>query len=202
MSKVKSLRKFIYNYQNLVSFNDITLRLGFKNVYDDMTSREFNKIIQNLCKEHQITIDKKRFKSPVGRAWIEEKIIKIPQIKNMGIIEFMVALHEIGHVVMGSIEPKCVEEYSAEIWAIKTAKKLKVDPSPYYKMSMAYVLRNIAECHNKCRIEIDKLPNEIKKYVKLIEPNLSSWKGFIVDVCDSQERVIIKKSKIVYYDNI
>ncbi len=200
MFKLESSENFTNNFQNLVSINDITLGLKFKNYYCEMTSKDFNKIIRDLCKEHAITIEKKRFKSPVGRSWVPDRHIKIPQLK--GIIELMVALHEIGHIVKGNIEPKCVEEYQVELWAVMTAKKLNIDVEPYLRMSMAYVLRNIAECHNEGRINIDYLPEDIKKYVKLIEPNLSSWKGFSVHVYDSLEQVTIKKTKIVYYNKI
>ena len=183
-------------FQNLTHFNDIIFSSQLKKKNIEM-KKELEFIIKSLCKKHKIKIELKRFKSPVGRAWISDRIIKIPEINN--VIDFMVALHEIGHIMNGYNEPKCVDEFKAELYAVKKAKELGIDGSSYYQMSAAYVLRNIAECHNNGNIDVELLPSEMKCYVRDFESDFNSWRGFQVDVYDSKKRVIVKKSKVINY---
>ena len=113
-----------------------------------------------------------RYKSAVGRAWIECKTIKIPEI--VDVETFLVALHEIGHIVRAEVaEPLFLCEYAADRWALDTAAEYGIDPGYYLYRSRWYVLSFIAELHNQ-GVKY-KVPKEIARYV---QEDLKSWKHY------------------------
>jgi hypothetical protein len=60
-------------------------------------------------------------KGNYGRAWIKERKIKIPEVKSLSTLA--VALHEIGHIVLGKIEPQYLCEYKTEMFVREKFKE-------------------------------------------------------------------------------
>ena len=81
--------------------------------------------IKSLIKKNDIKILRKKYKTNVGRAWADEREIKIPIIRNIESI--YIILHEIGHIVLkhGSLskKPLYVEEMEAELFALNFLRK-------------------------------------------------------------------------------
>ncbi len=161
--------------------------------------KEFEKIIRELCKKHKIKILRERFKSPVGRAWHGLNEIKIPIL--VSVEHFMVALHEIGHIVSGSVEPPYLDEYNAEMYALKTAKLYKIENENYIENARAYVLHQLSMEHNKeCYLKLSDIPDYIIEFVKPLEPNLKSWTGYEIKVSGwwkKRRQIMIIKTKTV-----
>lgn len=88
-----------------------------------MKLQDFKIEIKKLVKEHGITVSKQKFKSSVGRAYVDEKRIKIPKI--IDLYTAAVAVHEIAHVILNHpIEvDEYLVEYETEVWTIKFLKK-------------------------------------------------------------------------------
>lgn len=77
--------------------------------------------INALCKRYKITAIKE-FKSAVGRANITRSTIFIPIDLNVD-ENYLVALHEIGHIIEGKVKPKYYSEYLAGKYALDTGKQ-------------------------------------------------------------------------------
>lgn len=126
-----------------------------------------NEIIDNLVQQYNITIDKKRFVSAVGRANISKRHIRIP--KPISPEKFLVSLHEIGHIVVGHGSKLYITEYKAEMFAIEYAIKCELDKryiQQYENTAKGYVLMCIAKGY--CRgLNLDKL-----------NPKIISWLGY------------------------
>jgi len=83
---------------------------------------ELKEVIKDLIREEGISVTRKKFKSPAGRAWVSEKRIKIPKI-----VDFQsagTAIHEIGHIILGHDDdvPDYICEYETEKWTINFLK--------------------------------------------------------------------------------
>lgn len=82
--------------------------------------------LKSELKRRRIKIARKRFKSNVGRAYVDLRTIKIPQIQDLESI--YIILHETGHVIfdhgrIGNGKPNYLEETEAECFALATMKK-------------------------------------------------------------------------------
>ena len=104
---------------------------------------KYTNTINQLLKEYGITVKKYR-SNTTGRAFIKENAIVIPN--PTGKISFMVALHEIGHCVLGDLKPRHYEEYRAEKWAIDKARELGFSvPQRWIKRAKRYVAFKIRQ---------------------------------------------------------
>lgn len=124
-------------------------------------------IIDELIKKYNITINKKRFISAIGKANITKRHIRIPVPHNP--LKFLVSLHEIGHVVMGFGSKLYITEYKAEMFAINTALEYGLDKhyiNQYETMAKGYILKSIAIGHNR-GLKLNKL-----------NPKIISWLGY------------------------
>lgn len=162
-----------------------------KIVKDKYTNLE--NIVFEYIKKYKISVLSERFTTPVGRAWINTKEIKIPVIDSTE--AFFVALHEVGHILTGQkipeTTPDFVFEYHADKWAIDTARKHGIVNEKYEMRARWYVLSFIADYHNKNENYI--VP---KKVLKFVGEDISSWEGFNVHIrYTSNEITIIKKLK-------
>lgn len=128
-------------------------------------------LIHGLMLAHNISEEEDSFKTAVGRAWPRSRSIKIPE-KIDSPKKFMVALHEIGHVV--NCEKKFgyhfEEEHACEKYAIDVAKSTQVCPIrsvlAYEEGARLYVMGYI-------RGELE----EKEDPVSLISNNIQWWLG-------------------------
>jgi len=88
-----------------------------------MKLQDFKIEIKKLIQEHKITVSKQKFKSGVGRAYVEEKRIKIPRI--IDLYTAAVVVHEIAHVILNHTDEvdEYLVEYETEMWTIRFLKK-------------------------------------------------------------------------------
>jgi hypothetical protein len=114
----------------------------------------FNKLKTAIKKEiehNYIVVNKKKFRSNVGRAYPHERAIKIPAIRDLESI--YIIFHEIAHVKYFHTEnPKkrnYVQELEAEIYALRCLRKFKIHklfPENYAfirNRAISYVIQNI-----------------------------------------------------------
>lgn len=146
-----------------------------------------NKIINDFCKKYKISIQPKRYKSSVGRAIFDTREIKIPEIDSVE--NFLIALHEIGHILHGYIEPEYLSEYLVDKWCIETAKNNGVIDLNYNMRSKWYLLRQIANYHNQHKIY--EIPQEVIDYTG---EDIKTWNGFIIEVYYNKSALSIKKT--------
>jgi len=161
------------------------VKRSVKNKYDELEA-----IVWRYAKRYKVSILNDRFTTSVGRAWVDSKEIKIPVIDS--IEDFLVCLHEIGHIVTGQkiddSSPDYMFEYLADKWAIDTAKKHGIYNFKYEMRAKWYVLQFIAEYHNKNNDYI--IPNKVLKFVG---EDIYSWKGYNVSVFFTTSEVVITK---------
>lgn len=85
--------------------------------------------VKTLLKKNNIKVIQKKYRSNVGKAWADERRIKIPIITDIESV--YVILHEIGHVVLGhgteSNKPLYLEELEAELYALNILKKWSIN---------------------------------------------------------------------------
>lgn len=151
---------------------------------------ELEIIVLNYCNIHNINILPQRFSTAVGRAWIETNHIKIPYIDSVE--DFLVCLHEIGHIVTGkkidADTPDYIFEYLADKWAIDTAKKHGIINKKYEMRAKWYVLSYIADYHNKN--EGYTIP---KRILKFVGEDIANWEGFNITVFYTAKELTITK---------
>jgi hypothetical protein len=151
---------------------------------------ELEDIVCRYAKRYNINILNDRFTTSVGRAWIESREIKIPVIDSVE--DFLVCLHEVGHIVTGqkidSTTPDYMFEYLADKWAIDTAMKHGIYNFKYEMRAKWYVLSFIADYHNKN--EEYSIPNKVLKFVG---EDISTWKGYNVAISFTNNQVVITK---------
>jgi hypothetical protein len=122
-----------------------------------MHLNELKGVIKDIIKKEGISVTRKKFKSPAGRAWVSEKRIKIPKI-----IDFQsagTAIHEIGHIILGHLDdvPDYICEYETEKWTINFLKS--------YNMHIDY------KAEFECYVEGAKLnvSDNVKRYISRAE---------------------------------
>lgn len=89
--------------------------------------QKYNKIINNLAKRYKITTVRKR-NLTVAEADLGKRVVVIPCIRSAR--DFIICLHEIGHVANQWGYSKMDRyrcEYLTEQWALKLAKRYKID---------------------------------------------------------------------------
>ena len=107
--------------------------------------------LKRLIKKNNIRIQRKKFKTNVGRAWADENIIKIPIISDIESV--YVILHEIGHVILRHVEeclkPLYIQELEAEKYALSILRKWNIHKEFYrdyvliQKRTQRYIRWNI-----------------------------------------------------------
>ena len=127
--------------------------------------KKFKLIVKNLVKKHNIKIIGRRMTSR-GEARVDEREIIIPYIHNVN--NFLICIHEIGHVVNGWSYHKMTRhrcEFLTEKWTLQQAKKYKLDVK-HPKQYQTY-MRNAKRYVVNCCIEEDKpIPYYVMKWVK------------------------------------
>ena len=80
-------------------------------------------LVLEMIKEHDITVVRKRFKSPAGRAWVQSKTIKIPKMSDFQSVG--TAVHEVAHIILGHDDDVLdyICEYDTERWTINFLKQ-------------------------------------------------------------------------------
>jgi hypothetical protein len=137
-------------------------------------------VIQEMIKENDIKVVRKRFKSPAGRAWVHSKTIKIPSI-----VDFQsagTAIHEIAHIILGHDDEVLdyICEYETEKWTINFLKKcnMHIDYKSEFEMYIEGAKLNV-DMHIKRQMAKDlkkgrksRIRKKILKWVEDIEQNI------------------------------
>lgn len=135
---------------------------------------ELKEVIKDLIRKEGISVTRKKFKSPAGRAWVSEKRIKIPRI-----VDFQsagTAIHEIGHIILGHDDdvPDYICEYETEKWTINFLKSCNMHID--YKAEFEYYVEgaklNVSHNVKKHVARIEKLgesPKIRKKILKWLD---------------------------------
>jgi hypothetical protein len=127
--------------------------------------------LKMLLKQYKIKVVK-WCKSACGRAWVDKKEIAIP--KPTDIINFCVAMHEIGHVIDGCHPMKLYRsEYKAEMFAMGQSKLLGFDCSKYEKRAKGYVIMCVAKGH--CRkLNLKNIEQDVRDFCGI---DFNEWEG-------------------------
>lgn len=119
----------------------------FKSIYKE---------IKKELKHNGITVVRKKFSSNVGRAWMDEKRIKIPVLKDIESVH--VILHEIAHIKLDHSNRRIkthTREYEAEIFSLSYMRRIgihKLFPKDFNTIkdrAVDYVILHIKEDLNK-----------------------------------------------------
>ena len=121
----------------------------------------YSEIIYKLAKENLIKVER-TFDDLSGKANLTNRIIKIPKSLDT-VSKFMVALHEIGHILNGNKKPEFYGEYLAERYAIDTAQKFGVDPKEYFENAKQYVGAMLQKAWNR-GLKLSSVPKEVELF--------------------------------------
>lgn len=110
---------------------------------------DLKKEVKLLIKEHGIKVARQKFKSTAGRAWVQDKVIKIPKMDSFQAIG--TTIHEIAHIILNHPEDfeDYLREYETEKWTIKYLKShrmhkdYKVEFNVYVENSKQYVKSHV-----------------------------------------------------------
>lgn len=95
----------------------------------------------------------------------EDREVLIPRPKN--IYKFLVALHEFGHIVTRGHNVSYIDEWKAEMWALKTAKKYGFTRTTHYeKYAAKYILKYINLAIKKGELTKKQVRPEIRKWMR------------------------------------
>lgn len=122
-------------------------------------------IVKTLVKKNDIKIIGRRMTAR-GEARVPERHIIIPYIHNVH--NFLVCIHEIGHIVNGwSYDKMSIHrsEFLTEKWTIQQARKYKLDKK-HPKQFQRYVMNAKRYVVNCCREENKPIPYYVMKWVK------------------------------------
>lgn len=109
--------------------------------------------------------------SPRGTAWCHDNSIRIPKPSNLE--NWAVCLHEIKHIIQGNVRPQYVSEFNCEQFAIQTMLIFEYDTLQYQRRSNWYIMWHIAKAHNKGKLDLTKMPQEIRNHFS--EVDFESW---------------------------
>ena len=124
----------------------------------------YNTIITELSTQHKIKIEK-TFDDDEGRANIKDRIIYIPKrIKSF--YSFMIALHEIGHIVTGKQKYIFYGEYLAERYAIDIAQQYNINPKSYFDNAKYYISCKLQHAWNN-GLKLKHIPLEVELFALL-----------------------------------
>jgi len=127
-------------------------------------NNDYEKIIAKLAKQYNIKVVR-YFKGGCGRAYYKEGLIRIPKkLDNMR--KFLVALHEIGHLVEGKQKTSYMSEYVAMKWALKKFKELGMYDKGAEESERRYFTKKLCQAKNR-RSKIEDLPDEVFKFSRL-----------------------------------
>lgn len=140
--------------------------------------------VKALLNKNNIKVVQKKYRSNVGKAWADERKIKIPVITDIESI--YIILHEIGHVVLqhgeNSTKPLYLEELEAELYALTILRKWninKIFPNDYNiikRRAQRYIRWNILYTIQRSLYE----ENEILKlkHIHVVALKFSKLKKF------------------------
>ena len=131
-------------------------------------------LVLEMIKEHDIKVVRKRFKSPAGRAWVQNRTIKIPKMSDFQSVG--TAIHEVAHIILGHDDnvPDYICEYDTERWTINFLKQcgMHIDYKSEFEIYVEGAKMNV-QMHIERQIARDikkgKNPRIRKKILKWIE---------------------------------
>ncbi len=107
--------------------------------------------VKKEINKHYIVVEDNKFKTNVGRAYVIERIIKIPSITDLESI--YIIFHEIGHIKFkhhgGCKKWSYIQEFEAETFALRNLRKLSIHrlfPEEYKTFqsnAILYIVQNI-----------------------------------------------------------
>lgn len=130
----------------------------------------YKPIIKELCKKYDIRPrwnDSGAYDPKVGPYWWadpEDRVILIPNPKTS--YQFLICLHEIGHVLRGFRNTCYMEEFVAEEWAIREAAKHGVSSPKYEKTAAHLLLAYIKHDIHRGRTSKKRISVKVKKFIK------------------------------------
>jgi hypothetical protein len=138
------------------------------------TAQEFyDAVVRLYIKKLNIHV-KKWYRSLNAASYIafqESGTVMLPIPRNRQ--AFLVCLHEIGHIAEGYHELSHVNEYNAEMFVIREAKKWEVDTDMYEFKAKKYVLAHLINDWNEGNAK--RIKPEIKRWLN-ISP--AKWRGY------------------------
>lgn len=150
----------------------------------------YNTIVRLYIKTLDIHV-KKWYKSLNAAAYLafqESGTVVLPLPKNRH--AFLVCMHEIGHIAEGYDELSYINEYKAEMFAIREARKWSIDTNAYEHRAKRYVLAHLIADWNKGTIKTIK--PKIKKWLNV---SSSDWKGYTLKLNDDYSVSKLKDEK-------
>jgi hypothetical protein len=127
-------------------------------------------VIKDMIKEHGIRVTRKKFKSPVGRAWVQDRVIKIPRI-----VDFQsagTAIHEIAHIILGHEDDVLdhICEYDTELWTIKFLKKceMHIDYKAEFEIYVQGAKQNVQMHVDRYTKRLEKQGKQVKIKKKIL----------------------------------
>jgi hypothetical protein len=133
------------------------------------TLNTMQKVLEKELKQNNITV-RKWCRGSCGCAFHNSREVKIP--KPVDFDTLGVCFHEIGHVVLGHVDEeksgktRYVEEFEAEIFAIKKLKDHGFYNKQYEYRAISHVLMKIAQAKNRGH-NMKNVPREIVKWTGL-----------------------------------
>ncbi len=117
-----------------------------------------------------VIIARDRYKFPWGMAWVEDGRIKIPYLNDL--FRLAVAFHELGHIRLNhapGIVDDPVEEYEAEVFAIRKLRKYNLHKGIYYQEYRQYISKAKRDVeqhirHYLKRNRSGKVPYKVRKW--------------------------------------
>jgi hypothetical protein len=105
-----------------------------------MHLNDLKREVKLLIKEHGIKVTRAKFKSPAGRAWVQDRIIKIPKMDSFQAVG--TTIHEVAHIILNHPDDyeDYLREYETERWTIKYLKKH--DMHKDYKVEFNQLVEN------------------------------------------------------------
>lgn len=152
----------------------------------------YNAIVRLYIKSLDIHV-KKWYKSLNAASYLafqESGTVVLPLPKNRH--AFLVCMHEIGHIAEGYDELSYINEYKAEMFAIREARKWDIDTDMYEHRAKRYVLAHLINNWNKGNVK--RIKPEIKKWLNITP---SRWKGFKLKLNDDYSVTKLKNEKRV-----
>jgi hypothetical protein len=106
--------------------------------------RDAQKYFQNLVNLYGITV-KDQLELGRGGCQFFSNTIYVPRIKDAS--DFLLCLHEVGHMVHGPTFRNIVDEFKAEQFAISHGRRFGLNTAEYEKHAKRYVFTFVAQEH-------------------------------------------------------
>lgn len=131
--------------------------------------------VKLLIKEQGIKVTRAKFKSPAGRAWVQDKIIKIPQMNSFQAVGTTV--HEVAHIILNHPDDyeEYLCEYETEKWTIKYLRAHNMHKD--YKVEFNEFVENSKQ---NVKSHLDRYINKLhKKGIKpRVKKSVLKWLGY------------------------